>query len=102
LGRRPATLGWGHPLRRDDGQDGRFAISLRIPEWADGATLRVNGETLDLASVIDGYARIERDWKSSDHIDLDIPLARVRCLPIRWCGRTPVARFDARPDGLLR
>jgi hypothetical protein len=75
----------------------RFAISLRIPEWADGASLNVNGETLDLASVtVDGYARIERDWQSGDAIDLDIPL-EARAL---WAN--PLVRQDAGRKALMR
>lgn len=75
----------------------RFAVALRIPEWADGSTLKVNGETLDLASVtIDGYARIERDWKSGDHIDLDIPLAP------RALFANPLVRQDAGRTALMR
>ncbi len=55
----------------------RFAISLRIPEWAEGeAKLRLNGEVVEISAVAaDGYARIERDWRSGDRIDLDLPLA---------------------------
>ncbi|MCQ1855908.1 glycoside hydrolase family 127 protein [Neorhizobium galegae] len=75
----------------------RFAISLRIPEWADGVTLKVNGETIDLASVtIDGYARIDRDWTSGDHIDLDIPLAP------RALFANPLVRHDAGRTALMR
>lgn len=75
----------------------RFAISLRIPEWADGATLSINGEAVSLASVeVDGYARIERDWKSGDHIDLQIPLA-TRAL---WAN--PLVRQDAGRAALMR
>jgi DUF1680 family protein len=75
----------------------RFAISLRIPEWAEGATLKVNGEAIDLASVeIDGYARIERDWKSGDNIDLDIPLAT------RALFANPLVRQDAGRAALMR
>jgi DUF1680 family protein len=75
----------------------RFAISLRIPQWADGATLSINGEPANLASVeVDGYARIERDWKSGDHIDLHIPLA-TRAL---WAN--PLVRQDAGRAALMR
>ncbi|MDM9619550.1 hypothetical protein A6U87_26220 [Rhizobium sp. AC44/96] len=75
----------------------RFAVSLRIPEWADGAKLRVNGEPVNLASVeIDGYARIEREWKSGDQIDLEIPLA-TRAL---WAN--PLVRQDAGRAALMR
>jgi len=75
----------------------RFAIALRIPEWADGATLKINGETVDLATVmVDGYARIDRDWTSGDHIDLDIPL-RPRAL-----FANPLVRQDAGRAALMR
>ncbi len=74
-----------------------FALSLRIPEWADGATLSVNGEKLDLASVLtDGYARIERDWKSGDKVDLSIPLTA------RKLFANPLVRQDAGRTALMR
>ena len=74
-----------------------FALSLRIPEWADGATLSINGEGLDLQSaVVDGYARIERDWKSGDKIDLSIPLAA------RKLFANPLVRQDAGRTALMR
>ena len=75
----------------------RFAISLRIPEWADGAAIKVNGEAIDLLSVfVDGYARIEREWKSGDHVDLNIPL-ETRAL---WAN--PMVRQDAGRAALMR
>jgi uncharacterized protein len=74
-----------------------FALSLRIPEWAEGAALSVNGEKLDLQSItIDGYARIERDWKSSDKVDLSIPLTA------RKLFANPLVRQDAGRTALMR
>jgi DUF1680 family protein len=74
-----------------------FAVSLRIPEWAEGATIKVNGAMLDLSSVtIDGYARIEREWKSGDSVDLDIPLAT------RALFANPLVRQDAGRAALMR
>ena len=74
-----------------------FALSLRIPEWADGATLSINGEKLDLASVLmDGYARIDRDWKSGDKVDLSIPLTA------RKLFANPLVRQDAGRTALMR
>ncbi|MBP1860180.1 glycoside hydrolase family 127 protein [Rhizobium herbae] len=90
---------WDGAIRFDVTTDNpaRFAISLRIPEWADGSMLKVNGETVDLSVVtIDGYARIERDWKSGDHIDLDIPLAP------RALFANPLVRQDAGRAALMR
>ncbi len=75
----------------------RFAVSLRIPEWADGSTLKVNGEPVEIASIeVDGYARIEREWKSGDHVDLDIPLAP------RTLFANPLVRQDAGRAALMR
>ncbi|WP_426128574.1 glycoside hydrolase family 127 protein [Pararhizobium sp. PWRC1-1] len=90
---------WNGAIRLDVKTDkpARFAISLRIPEWADGSTLKVNSETADLdATMVDGYARIERDWKSGDHIDLDIPLAP------RALFANPQVRQDAGRTALMR
>ncbi|MCA1407642.1 glycoside hydrolase family 127 protein [Ensifer sp. IC3342] len=75
----------------------RFALSLRIPEWAEGATLKLNGENVDLSEVtIDGYARIEREWRSGDRVELDIPLT-PRAL---WAN--PQVRQDTGRVALMR
>ncbi|WP_431321012.1 glycoside hydrolase family 127 protein [Rhizobium sp. YTU87027] len=75
----------------------RFAVSLRIPEWANGATLAVNGEPISIGSVdVDGYARIEREWRDGDKIDLNIPL-ETRAL---WAN--PLVRQDAGRTALMR
>ncbi|MEZ2131405.1 MULTISPECIES: glycoside hydrolase family 127 protein [unclassified Sinorhizobium] len=90
---------WNGAIRFDLSADkpARFALSLRIPQWAEGASIKVNGETIDLQSVIvDGYARIEREWKSGDHVDLDIPLAP------RALFANPLVRQDAGRTALMR
>ncbi|WP_337271182.1 glycoside hydrolase family 127 protein [Oryzifoliimicrobium ureilyticus] len=52
-----------------------FALSVRIPAWAEDAAIKINNQPVELASVIsDGYARIEREWVSGDQVDLDLPL----------------------------
>jgi DUF1680 family protein len=54
----------------------RFALHLRIPDWCRKATLSVNGSPVDLnAAKSDGYARIEREWKAGDTVQLDLDLA---------------------------
>jgi hypothetical protein len=74
-----------------------FAISLRIPEWADGATVKINGAVSDVSSVLsDGYVRIERDWSTGDNIDLDLPM-EARTL---WAD--PRVRQDAGRAALMR
>ena len=75
----------------------RFALSLRIPAWAKGAMLAVNGQQLDIdAATESGYARIERDWQTGDSVRLDLPLMprTVRAHPkVRQnAGRVAVMR----------
>jgi DUF1680 family protein len=74
----------------------RFAVSLRIPAWAKGARLAVNGESVDLALGPDGYARIEREWRAGDAIALDLPLEPRRV----WAN--PRVRQDAGRVAVLR
>ncbi|WP_064697511.1 glycoside hydrolase family 127 protein [Rhizobium aegyptiacum] len=75
----------------------RFALSLRIPDWAEGATLSVNGAMLDLgAHVRDGYARIDREWADGDCVGLYLPLA------LRPQYANPKVRQDAGRVALMR
>ncbi|TCR79063.1 glycoside hydrolase family 127 protein [Rhizobium sp. BK376] len=90
---------WDGAIRFDVTTDkpARFALSLRIPEWADGSALKVNGETVDIQSIsVDGYARIEREWKSGDNVDLNIPLET------RALFANPLVRQDAGRTALMR
>jgi DUF1680 family protein len=51
--------------------NGRFAMKLRIPAWANGAMLRVNGETENVAPG--ELATVRSRWKAGDTIDLVVP-----------------------------
>lgn len=51
-----------------------FPLLLRIPEWATGAQLSVNGKAAP-APTPGTFARIERTWKSGDVVDINFPLA---------------------------
>ncbi len=51
-----------------------FAIHLRIPFWTRQPTLSVNGQRLDKDLRPSSYATIEREWKASDLIELDLPM----------------------------
>jgi uncharacterized protein len=50
-----------------------FPLRLRIPSWADGAEVRVNGAAITIAAN-EGFAKIERPWKAGDRIQLKFPL----------------------------
>ena len=51
-----------------------FAVYLRIPAWARRAEIRVNGKQAS-AVVKCGFAKLNRQWKNGDRIDLTIPLS---------------------------
>jgi len=51
-----------------------FPLRLRIPAWASGASIRVNG-TLQPAPQPGSFARIERTWKAGDRVEFVFPMA---------------------------
>ncbi|MBO0132085.1 glycoside hydrolase family 127 protein [Agrobacterium burrii] len=65
-------------------QPAEFTLSLRLPAWSPGATIRVNGEAVDRAAVEQkGYARLSRRWQSGDVVELhlDMPVQRLHAHP---------------------
>jgi hypothetical protein len=52
-----------------------FAVNFRIPAWAAGASVSVNGKRIS-SSVLPGtFASVRRKWKSGDRVELELPLA---------------------------
>ena len=52
-----------------------FVLSLRIPSWATGATVAVNGARLASEPVPGTIMSIRRQWRSGDRIELELPLS---------------------------
>jgi len=50
-----------------------FALRLRIPGWAAGATVRVNRRPAENAAP-ENYFEIRRTWAPGDVVDLDLPM----------------------------
>jgi DUF1680 family protein len=51
----------------------KFAISVRIPGWAEQATVQINGTVAGTATP-GTYAPLERTWQAGDVITLDFPM----------------------------
>lgn len=60
-----------------------FALELRHPHWLEGPLLvRVNGRRWPVGSTPSSYARIEREWKDGDRIEVALPMdTRIEGLP---------------------
>jgi len=54
-------------------KSGRFPIDLSIPEWADGASVNINGDKPEPAKAGTFY-RITRRWAGSTEIGLALPM----------------------------
>ena len=50
-----------------------FPLLLRVPEWAEGATVTVNDEAAQ-AAVPGTFHRIERQWRDGDRVRLHFPM----------------------------
>lgn len=53
-----------------------FNLHFRIPAWAEGAALSVNGRRVTDPPVPGTFAAVWREWKTGDRVDLDLPLTR--------------------------
>lgn len=51
-----------------------YAFHLRIPSWAAGATVRINGKATDEQPVPGTYHKILRTWKAGDRIAISFPM----------------------------
>ena len=51
-----------------------FALRLRIPAWADAATVSVNGKRQPLEIVPGRFASLLRTWRTGDRIELELPM----------------------------
>jgi DUF1680 family protein len=51
-----------------------FAIHLRIPEWAAGATISINGKTMSPSVAAGQFAALRRTWEKGDRIEVDLPM----------------------------
>jgi DUF1680 family protein len=70
-----------------------FALHLRIPGWAEGATLRVNGGPAQDGLAANSYHEVRRTWNAGDVVELILPMpARlVQAHPLVEEARAQVA-----------
>lgn len=54
-----------------------FTLNLRIPAWAQGAALRINGQREWSRPEPGRFADVHREWRTGDTIELELPLTRA-------------------------
>lgn len=54
-------------------QPQEFTLRLRIPQWASGARIEVNGKPWRGAAEPGRFAAITRSWRDGDHVELELP-----------------------------
>jgi hypothetical protein len=50
-----------------------FPMHLRIPQWADGASIRVNGKATE-GGRAGSFAVVNREWKTGDRVEIHFPM----------------------------
>jgi DUF1680 family protein len=51
-----------------------LTLHFRIPAWAEGAAVSVNGTRQIGAAKLGEFAAIRREWKTGDRVELELPL----------------------------
>lgn len=64
-------------IRVDPGRDAEFAVQVRVPDWAKGARLTINGAAADVLIQPGTFACVRRLWRTGDQIELSFPMAPV-------------------------
>jgi DUF1680 family protein len=52
----------------------QLAINLRIPYWAQGGSVKINGTALPAFASPSSYLTLNRAWKTGDKIELSLPM----------------------------
>ncbi|HTZ83779.1 MAG TPA: glycoside hydrolase family 127 protein [Candidatus Acidoferrales bacterium] len=60
------TIAANHPVQ--------LTINLRVPYWAGGGNVKINGEPLPAFSSPGSYLTLNRTWKTGDKIELSLPM----------------------------
>jgi DUF1680 family protein len=65
---------WEGNIELEIKTEGEYKIFLRIPSWAKGYTIKINGNKINTKEVKNGYIEVENQWKEGDKINLELPM----------------------------
>jgi DUF1680 family protein len=52
----------------------RATLNVRQPGWCSGMSMRVNGRRWNGAAATNGYVGIEREWRTGDLVEVQLPM----------------------------
>jgi len=58
-----------------------FALNFRIPSWAEGGSISLNGKRIMAPLIPGSFATVRREWKTGDQIELALPMT-MRLEPV--------------------
>jgi Uncharacterized protein conserved in bacteria len=87
---------WNGDIRLTVQTPGDFALRLRVPAWAEGATLTVNDAPAEAAPAPGDYAEVRCDWNAGDSVRLHLPM------PVRYVEAHPYVTEDRGRIAVLR
>ncbi|NLF01909.1 MAG: hypothetical protein GX601_13130 [Anaerolineales bacterium] len=92
-----ATLDTDYPFRQElrfritTASPLRFPLLLRIPAWAEGATVQISGEAASSAAA-GGFYRLEQEWRGATELKLTLPMR-----PGLWQGYRGAVALERGP-----
>lgn len=81
-----------------------LTMHFRIPAWAEGASIRVNGTKPQAAVTPGQFASVQREWRTGDRVELELPLKmRLEHIDARHPNtvallRGPIVLMAVKPD----
>ena len=73
-----------------------FTLALRVPGWCRNAKISINNEKIAAPDILNGYARLNRNWSDGDIIELTLPM------PVEKVKSHPKVRMNAGRIALQR
>lgn len=64
----------GTTLMVKTAQPSQFKLCVRIPHWAEGAAISINGKPLDQKLTPSSYATMDRTWADGDTVRVELPM----------------------------
>ncbi len=80
-------------IHLDPARPVKFPLQLRIPSWAHGVTVCINGQPVKADPKSGSFLKLAREWKTGDQVTLDLPMPwRLVKGRERQAGRVAVMR----------